>query len=170
MILSFVFGAVLLLALLYAGYAIMPHKERNAENFVRISVKNKKLDYNEKTSFHVSTSENNLLYCINYDKNLLAVDTKNCVIRRVKTNQPILEDSVTIVKIVCKEDSSICDSVKITLKKMESHSPNLTENGVKSDLKKTETKSGKDNDQPKEPQTELTQTDAEGIGLVTENK
>lgn len=173
MILSFVFGAVLLLALLYAGYAIMPHKECNAEKFVRISVKNKKLDYNEKTSFHVSTSENNLLYCINYDKNLLAVDTKNCVIRRVKTNQPILEDSVTIVKIVCKEDSSICDSVKITLKKMavsiqekmESHSPNLTENREKSDLKNTKKKFGKDNGLSK-----LTQTDVEGKGRVTENE
>lgn len=115
MILSIVIGTLMILTLLYAGYEIFAH---DAERFVRISVDNVILDNNEKTSFHVSTSDKDLIYNINYDKNLLAVDTTNNVISRVKTNQPILEDTVTVVKIECKDDSLICDSIKITLKKM----------------------------------------------------
>ena len=117
-ILSLLFGTAILLTLLYAGYTIMSPKEKIAERFVRLSVDNNTLDTNEKTTFHISISDNNLMYDINYDKTLLTIDTTNNVISRVKTNQPILEDSVTIVKIVSKEDSSICDSVRITLKKM----------------------------------------------------
>ena len=146
-ILSLLFGTAMLLTLLYAGYTIMSPKEKIAERFVRLSVDNNTLDTNEKTSFHISISDNNLMYNINYDKNLLAVDTTNNVISRVKTNQPILEDSVTIVKIVSKEDSSICDSVRITLKKMvvsisdngETHTTNTIRTSESNDSKNNKT-------------------------------
>ena len=160
-ILSLLFGTAILLTLLYAGYTIMSPKEKIAERFVRLSVDNNTLDTNEKPSFHISSSDANLMYSMDYDKNLLAVDTTNNVISRVKTNQPILEDSVTIVKIVSKEDSSICDSVRITLKKMvvsvsdnvESHTSNTTRTSESNDLiknNKTESNKNKDPAEPKE--------------------
>ena len=159
-ILSLLFGTAILLTLLYAGYTIMLPKEKIAERFVRLSVDNNTLDTNEKTTFHISISDNNLMYNINYDKTLLAIDTTNNVISRVKTNQPILEDSVTIVKIVSKEDSSICDSVRITLKKMvvsvsdnvESHTSNTTRTSDSNDLEsnKTDSNETKYPEEPKE--------------------
>lgn len=159
-ILSLLFGTAMLLTLLYAGYTIMSPKEKIAERFVRLSVDNNTLDTNEKTSFHISISDNNLMYNINYDKNLLAVDTTNNVISRVKTNQPILEDSVTIVKIVSKEDYSICDSVRITLKKMvisisdngETHTTNTIRTSESNDSKnnKTDSNEKKDSAEPEE--------------------
>ena len=152
-ILSLLFGTAILLTLLYAGYTIMSPKEKIAERFVRLSVDNNTLDTNEKTSFHISISDNNLMYNINYDKNLLAIDTTHNVISRVKTNQPILEDSITIGKIVSKEDSSICDSVRITLKKMvisvsdnvESETLNTTSTSESNDSKNNKTESNEIN-------------------------
>lgn len=152
-ILSLLFGTAILLTLLYAGYTIMSPKEKIAERFVRLSVDNNTLDTNEKTSFHISISDNNLMYNINYDKNLLAIDTTHNVISRVKTNQPILEDSITIVKIVSKEDSSICDSVRITLKKMvisvsdnvESETLNTTSTSESNDSENNKTESNEIN-------------------------
>lgn len=145
-ILSLLFGTAILLTLLYAGYTIMSPKEKIAERFVRLSVDNNTLDTNEKTSFHISISDNNLMYNINYDKNLLAIDTTHNVISRVKTNQPILEDSVTIVKIVSKEDSSICDSVRITLKKMV---VSVSDNVESESLNKTRTSESNDSENNK---------------------
>ena len=117
-ILSIVFGTIMILALLYAGYTIMSPEKHQVKRFVRISVDKDSLSSNEKTLFHVSTCDNNLSYSIDYDKGLLAINMNDSVIQRVKTAQPILKDSVTIIKIVCKEDPSICDSMKITLKEM----------------------------------------------------
>lgn len=117
-ILSIVFGSIMILTLLYAGYTIMSPEKHQVKRFVSISVDKNILYNNEKTLFHVSTSDNNLSYSIDYDKELLAISMTDSVIRRVNAVQPILKDSVTIVRIVCKEDSSICDSIIITLKKM----------------------------------------------------
>ena len=116
--LSILFGTFMMLSLLYAGYAIMSPEKHRIERFVSISVDKDTLHNKDKTFFHVSASDENLLFSIFYDKNLLIINTTDSVIRRVKTAQPILKDSVTIIKIVCKEDPSICDSIKITLKKM----------------------------------------------------
>lgn len=116
--LSILFGTFMILLLLYAGYAIMSPEKHRTERFVSISVDKDTLYNKDKTSFHVSASDDNLLFSISYDKNLLTINTTDSVIRRVKTAQPILKDSVTVVKIVCKGDSSICDSIKITLKRM----------------------------------------------------
>ena len=100
----------MILLLLYAGYAIMSPEKHRTERFVSISVDKDTLYNKDKTSFHVSASDDNLLFSISYDKNLLTINTTDSVIRRVKTAQPILKDSVTVVKI--------CDSIKITLKRM----------------------------------------------------
>ena len=171
-ILSLLFGTAILLTLLYAGYTIMLPKEKIAERFVRLSVDNNTLDTNEKTTFHISISDNNLMYNINYDKTLLAIDTTNNVISRVKTNQPILEDSVTIVKIVSKEDSSICDSVRITLKKMvvsvsdnvESHTSNTTRTSESNDSKNNMTESDGNEDS-----AELKETKVPSMPILTSN-
>lgn len=171
-ILSLLFGTAILLTLLYAGYTIISPTEKIAERFVRLSVDNNTLDTNETTSFHISISDNNLMYNINYDKNLLAIDTTNNVISRVKTNQPILEDSVTIVKIVSKEDSSICDSVRITLKKMvvsvsdnvESHTSNTTRTSDSNDSESNKTDSN-----GKKYSGDLVETTVPGKSQVTEN-
>ena len=169
-ILSLLFGTAILLTLLYAGYTIMSPKEKIAERFVRLSVDNNTLDTNEKTSFHISSSDANLMYSMDYDKNLLAVDTTNNVISRVKTNQPILEDSVTIVKIVCKEESSICDSVRITLKKMVVSTTDKTESSTPISATATEL-NGKPTESEKEEQrTELKEITAPGKNRVTQNK
>lgn len=173
-ILSLLFGTAMLLTLLYAGYTIMSPKEQIAERFVKISVDKNILDNNENTQFHISTSDKDLIYNINYNKNLLAVDTVNNVISRAKTDQPILKDSITFVKIECKDDSSICDSIKIILKKMvvsttdkmESSTPPISATATElNGLKKKPTESEK-----KEEQSQLKETTYPSIGRVTENR
>lgn len=166
-ILSIVFGSIVILTLLYAGYTIMSPEKHQVKRFVSMSVDKNILDNNEKTLFHVTTSDNNLSYSIDYDKELLAITMTDSVIRRVKTVQPILKDSVTIVRIVCKEDSSICDSVRITLKKMvvsveeeiPSPSPSpIPKTGEKNNSEQTPRKTGGD--------TGLTQSYAKGKDIL----
>lgn len=117
-ILTIVFGLSLLL-LLFTGYTKLFSSVDSSINSISLSVDSDVLSQNDKTHYHVLLSNDKLSYDIIYDNTLLKINTTDSIISRVKTKHPLMSDSITYIKVVCKQDTSIKHSMPIILKRME---------------------------------------------------
>ncbi|MGN0234065.1 MAG: PP2C family protein-serine/threonine phosphatase [Bacteroidaceae bacterium] len=109
--LASVFALGLLLALLFA--AVSMFKPSSAPNkSIRIWVDDDTLAVNGRTPFHIAVVGDSISALV-YDRDLLEVDYKDSIIS-VKIPS-LLNDRKTCVKVMCKNDISVADSVWILI-------------------------------------------------------
>lgn len=102
----------LLVTLLYAGFSIMAPKKDMTES-VSIKLDNDTLSVNEKTGYHVQVIGDTvppLNYA--YNKNLIDINFKDSIIS-VKVS--FTKDSTTYIKITCRDNPSLVDSVALQI-------------------------------------------------------
>lgn len=109
--LASVFALGLLLALLFA--AVSMFKPSSVPNkSIKIWVDEDTLAVNGKTPFHITVVGDSISALV-YDRDLLEVDYKDSIISVKKVS--LLNDRKTCIKVMCKSDVSVADSVWILI-------------------------------------------------------
>lgn len=115
-ILASVFGLCLLVALLYAGISIMKPKEDVVVKSVKIWLDNDTLSSKERTSFHIKVMGDSVSTLV-YDEKLIDVNLNDSIISVRKFSSFLLKDTSTYIKVICKDDVTLVDSICLTIKK-----------------------------------------------------
>lgn len=108
-----IFGLFILFTLLYAGFSLLS-KNVNPVQSLNIWLDTDTLAVKEKTAYHIIVVGDSLS-TLDYDKSLIDVNTIDSIV--VVKKVALLEDTTIYIKAVCKQNSSLVDSVPLTIRK-----------------------------------------------------